>query len=137
VIVVDSSAMIAVLLREDHAKQVLESLDGIESLAAPAMMPYEVLNALHSAVRRRRLRADGIGRSIAFYLGFPWALDIHSTEPRLREVSRLAEVHGLSAYDASFLELAMRQGCPLVSLDDELRKAAKAEMVEVRPRSAR
>ena len=47
--------------------------------------------------------------------------------------ARLGARHGLSAHDAAYLEPALRHGCPLVTLDDELRSAARAELVEVRP----
>ena len=132
-IAVDSSAVIALLLREPHARRILDALTESESLLAPALMPYEVLNALHAAVRHDRLAEEGVGRCLAHYLQFPWALDIHSSSSRLRDVSRLAARHGLSAYDAAFLEIALRHGCPLVTLDAALREAAVAELVEVRP----
>jgi predicted nucleic acid-binding protein len=38
----------------------------------------------------------------------------------------LARVHRLSAYDASYLELAMRRGLPLATLDDKVKAAANA-----------
>ncbi|HSG46523.1 MAG TPA: type II toxin-antitoxin system VapC family toxin [Longimicrobiales bacterium] len=41
-----------------------------------------------------------------------------------------ARVRGLSAYDASYLDLAMRYGIPLATLDQRLRAAAEAEGVE-------
>jgi predicted nucleic acid-binding protein len=36
----------------------------------------------------------------------------------------LARTHHLSAYDAAYLELAIREGLPLATLDDDLRRAA-------------
>ena len=45
----------------------------------------------------------------------------------------LAQKHRLSAYDAAYLEVALRRGLPLGSLDGELRAAAKAENVSVLP----
>jgi predicted nucleic acid-binding protein len=38
----------------------------------------------------------------------------------------LARLHSLSAYDAAYLELALRRNLPLASLDDRLKEAAKA-----------
>jgi predicted nucleic acid-binding protein len=46
-----------------------------------------------------------------------------------RSTLRLADLHRLSVYDAAYLELAMRRGLPLASLDRELRVAAAAENV--------
>jgi predicted nucleic acid-binding protein len=43
----------------------------------------------------------------------------------------LAELHRLTAYDAAYLELVKRVGLTLATLDDDLRKAARAEGVEL------
>jgi predicted nucleic acid-binding protein len=42
---------------------------------------------------------------------------------------RLAERHQLTLYDAAYLEVAIRRGLPLASLDRELRGAATAENI--------
>ncbi|HMD84873.1 MAG TPA: type II toxin-antitoxin system VapC family toxin [Terriglobia bacterium] len=41
----------------------------------------------------------------------------------------MAEQYGLTVYDAAYLELAMREGIPLMTLDKDLRKAAGASGV--------
>ena len=46
---------------------------------------------------------------------------------------RLANRHKLTVYDAAYLELAQRRGLPLATLDKDLRQAAKAEGVVLRP----
>ena len=43
----------------------------------------------------------------------------------------LGWVHKLSSYDAAYLELALRKGCPLATLDKKLKRAAKAERVPI------
>jgi predicted nucleic acid-binding protein len=43
----------------------------------------------------------------------------------------LAERHGLSLYDASYLELSQRRQLPLASFDSALRRAAKAANVSL------
>jgi predicted nucleic acid-binding protein len=50
----------------------------------------------------------------------------------MRSISALAERHGLSTYDASYLELALRQGCGLITLDRALAEAANAAGIPVR-----
>ena len=134
-IVIDSSAVAALLLREEGAAAILRAVEVQESLVAPALLPYEVTSALHAAVRRKRISQDAVPRCIAHFLRFPWALDIQSSEVRVQEISRLAARHDLTPYDAAYLELAMRQGTAIISLDAELRAAAKAEMIEVYPKT--
>jgi predicted nucleic acid-binding protein len=48
--------------------------------------------------------------------------------PRLHA---LGARHALTAYDVAYLDLAMRLGLPLASQDDDLRKAAQAEGLEL------
>lgn len=92
---------------------------------APALWAYEVQNALHVLRRRKRLLGDDwLATSAAIN-----ALSIE-LEPPVRErigseTSRLAQAHGLTIYGASYLELAQRRDLPLVTLDSELRRAAK------------
>jgi predicted nucleic acid-binding protein len=47
------------------------------------------------------------------------------------DVHRLAIEHGLSGYDAAYLELAIRKGLPLATLDEDLQKAAQAAGVDL------
>ena len=47
------------------------------------------------------------------------------------DVHRLAVEHGLSGYDAAYLKLAIRQGLPLATLDEDLKKAAQNAAVEL------
>ncbi len=49
----------------------------------------------------------------------------------------LAETQGLTLYDASYLELALRLALPLASLDKKLRQAAEASGVELLGMAAR
>jgi len=136
VIVVDSSAVLAILLREQSASAVFKAIEQSDALLAPALLPYEVMSGLRSAERLKRIDSDTATRARTRMAAFPWSYEIHGSESALRNVARMAAAHGLSAYDASYLELAARQGCPLVTLDAGLRKAAHAEHVKVLPRTA-
>ena len=43
-----------------------------------------------------------------------------------QQILPLARTYHLSAYDAAYLELAIREGLPLATLDDDLRRAVSA-----------
>ena len=43
----------------------------------------------------------------------------------------LCRKHGLTAYDAAYLEIAMRDGLSMATVDEDLKRAAIAEAVEV------
>ena len=66
----------------------------------------------------------------------PIRIDPESSETVFDQVFKLAEQYRLTIYDASYLELAIREGLPLATLDNDLRKAARAlgvQLVEPQP----
>ena len=100
----------------------LDSLANQE-LWVPTLWVLECTNVLQSAQRRRRI--DAARRAeIAGQLGeLPVRFD--PQVPDFVGLDRLAFTHGLSAYDAAYLELALRRSLVLVSLDDRLIAAAR------------
>jgi len=66
------------------------------------------------------------GDTVGFRRALPVKLDDETANRAWTETLGLAERFGLSAYDASYLELAQRHRLPLASLDQDLRAAATA-----------
>lgn len=96
---------------------------GAQALWAPALWVFECTNVLQSAQRRRRIDAHRRAQ-VAGELGeLPVRID-HETVDFV-SLDRLADMHGLSAYDAVYLELALRRSLTLVSLDSRLIAAAQ------------
>ena len=96
---------------------------GAQPLWAPALWVLECTNVLQSAQRRRRIDAHRRAQ-IAGELGeLPVRVDHESLD--FISLDRLAATHGLSAYDAAYLALALRRSLTLVSLDVQLIAAAK------------
>ena len=98
---------------------------GEESAAAPAIWPLELGNVLIMAERRGRIDAAQIAEFVALVRDLPVAIDEETPQRALDEVLALARSEGLTTYDASYLELAMRLGVPLATQDKELRQAAE------------
>ncbi len=98
---------------------------GEESVAAPAIWPLELGNVLVMAERRGRINATQIAEFVALLQELPVAIDEETPRRALDEVLALARAEGLTTYDASYLELAMRLGVPLATQDKELREAAE------------
>jgi predicted nucleic acid-binding protein len=125
-IVIDNSVVIAWVLEEgdDIANTIVGSLSEV-SAVAPAIWPLEFANTLLVAERRKRIseaetqRARDIGMALGIVV-------VPDHAPRvLTEVLSLARLHGLTAYDASCLDLAIREGVPLATLDTRLADAAR------------
>ena len=111
----------------DEATPFTESLlDALSAqvLWAPALWVLECTNVLQSAQRRRRIDANRRTEIAGELSALPVRLDTET--PDFVSLDRLAAAHGLSAYDAAYLELALRRSLVLVSLDAQLIAAAKA-----------
>lgn len=100
-----------------------------EECWVPAVWRLEFPNALLVAERKRRLtRAE---RLQVLDEASRLNLRVDATVHDLRQISSLADQHGLSTYDAAYLELALRLGSPLITLDKELAASASAAGVAV------
>jgi predicted nucleic acid-binding protein len=124
--VIDASVTLPWFFPDEATPFTERLLDALsdQPLWAPTLWVLECTNVLQSAQRRRRI--DAIRRAqIAGELGeLPVRLDPQT--PDFVSLDRLAATHGLSAYDAAYLELALRRGLVLVSLDERLTAAAKS-----------
>jgi predicted nucleic acid-binding protein len=127
-LVIDASMTLSWLLPDEGgalAPAVREELLKAESVWVPAHWRLEVCNSLWMAERRKRLDAAGIAQAVALFIQLPVTLDTETNERAGGETLALARQHTLSVYDAAYLELALRRGAVLASLDGPLRSAAK------------
>jgi predicted nucleic acid-binding protein len=129
-LVVDASLAAAWFLpdeQNDAADQVMSQL-AKKPGRAPSLFWFETRSLFIMAERRGRLKAGEAALSMAQLRSFP-IVDEGTGNDR-QEIS-LAERHGLSGYDASYLALAVSEKLPLATLDEKLAAAARAEAVEV------
>jgi len=101
-------------------------LDQLRTTGAvvPVVWSLEVANALLVAERRGRIRSSEATRLARLLQSLPIAIDADSVTSVFGAVVDLAREYNLSSYDASYLELAMRQGLPLATHDARLQAAA-------------
>jgi predicted nucleic acid-binding protein len=125
--VVDNSIVMAWCFADEesaYADSVLAELENMTA-AVPAVQPLEVGNVLMVAERRKRLgKADSI-RFLELLYELPIEFMQETPRRMTGEIIALAREQKLSTYDASYLDLAMRKGLPLATLDKALKKAAK------------
>jgi predicted nucleic acid-binding protein len=95
----------------------------------PALWRLEVLNGLQVAVRRGRIDSAYRDASLADLQALVIAIDPSTNRQAWSATLRLCERFGLTAYDAAYLELALRRQLPLATLDAALARAARAENV--------
>jgi predicted nucleic acid-binding protein len=126
--VLDSSITLAWCFPDEaapHPQLVLDSLATARAVA-PTLWPLEVANALLVGERRGRCTEADTATWTAFLAALPIALDDGTAARAWSAVLHVARTHSLSAYDAAYLELALRRGLPLATLDDRLAAAATA-----------
>ena len=127
-VVIDSSITLAWLFadeRTEAANAVLQSVTE-SGAVAPSLWRLEVANALQMAVRRKRIDPAFRDASIKDLRGLDIEIDAETDEHAWKATLQLADRHGLTLYDAAYLELAQRLDLPLATLDQQLRAAAAA-----------
>jgi predicted nucleic acid-binding protein len=130
-LVLDSSITVAWLYREEATKSIDEIFENLVGAHAwvPALWHLEVANVLQVGIWRQRHAADFRDRVLSDLSEFPIHVDPETDRQAWGATARLAERHRLTVYDAAYLELALRRGLPLATLDEDLRTAAGAERV--------
>lgn len=127
-VVLDSSVTLAWLYSDeltDPVRQVFERVTATRAWV-PALWRLEVANSLHMAVRRKRIDAAFRDASLADLALLNIGTDPDTDAFAWSTTLELAQSHGLTVYDAAYLELAQRIALPLATLDEELRAAGRA-----------
>jgi predicted nucleic acid-binding protein len=127
--VLDASVTLAWCFPDEHtsyAEAVLDRLaNGVEAVA-PAIWPFEVANALLVGEKRQRVTVAQVTSILWRIADLPISIDPVRIDHAFRQVLPLARQAQLTEYDAAYLELALRLGLPIATLDAQLRQSAKA-----------
>ena len=126
--VVDASVAAAWLLPDEPSSDADRVLDliAVDGALVPSLIWYELRNILVMATRRRRLPSGEAAPALLRLRRLP----IETVDMTLSDdagIVGLAESHGLTAYDATYLALAMRTRVPLATADRALARAAEQE----------
>jgi predicted nucleic acid-binding protein len=118
-IVIDTSALVAVLASESQRASLILITDG-HDLVAPASVHWEIGNAMSAFLKRRRATLADVQRCILAYASIPLRL----VDVDLAIALGVAAKHNLYAYDAYLVTCALAQRAPLLTLDQGLARAA-------------
>lgn len=119
-IVADTNTFLAVALDEPEKGGLIAATDGHE-LVAPAVLPFEIGNALSSLARRKMITES----QLADAWDAAAAVPVEFAPVDVRAALLLAAHFGIYAYDAYFLQCAQDTKCPLLTLDRGLKRVAK------------
>ena len=128
-VIIDSSyALACVMPEESRPRSMAQVLEG--ALIAPFIWPLEVANAMRCGVRRGRLSALKAKSLCSHIVGLDVALVTPLGNDPLRHFE-LSMTHGLTPYDAIYLDLALSRRCGLATQDADLAAAADQAGIQV------
>ncbi len=128
--VLDNSVAMCWLLNDGRAADIVYALDILDALKTtsaivPGLWALEAANVVAKAEAKGLVNEARSQAFVAVLMRLNIATDTATTSHALTETLNLARRYKLSAYDATYLELAMREGLPLATLDADLEKAAR------------
>jgi predicted nucleic acid-binding protein len=132
-IVVDASVTLAWCFADELtplALKVLERLKAGDEALVPSFWSVEVLNSLLVGEKRGRISPEQTRAFLSDLEALTPRFDYASVEQVNGPVQRLCRDHGLTPYDALYVELAMRMKCPLATQDQAQKTVAKALNIE-------
>jgi predicted nucleic acid-binding protein len=125
-IIIDTSALLAVLVNEPHKGALVRLTQGAE-LIAPQSVHWEIGNALSAMFKRGRISLEQAQACLKSYQLIP----VRFAEVPLERAVEVAHRHGIYAYDAYLIVCAQQFGGPLLTLDAGLRQMALKEGLSV------
>jgi predicted nucleic acid-binding protein len=128
--VLDASVALSWVLGDERSETADAVLDRLKTERAlvPSLWVAEVANGLVAAERRRRIDAGDVSLAIELLDELPIEV-VPESRDALEPIRVLAMKHGLTAYDAAYLHLAVTARAPVATLDDDLVRAARAARV--------
>ncbi len=125
-IVSDTNIFLAVIFNEPEKDNIIQLTSGNEAIA-PEILPYEVGNALSAMIKRKQItQKDALNAQKS----------LNDIPVRLMSIDislalKLAIDFNIYAYDAYFLQCAINQSCPILTLDKSMNKVAKELNIQI------
>jgi len=127
-LVLDASVAVAWCVDDESialSENVLDLLASGGQAVVPAIWPLEVANALLVAERRKRITTAQVTAQLGRIARLPILVEPTPADRAFGAVLSTARQHQLAEYDAAYIELALREGLPLATVDGNLGKAAR------------
>jgi predicted nucleic acid-binding protein len=125
-VVIDTSALIAVIVGEPERRRIIEFTTG-NTLIGPGSIPWEIGNAFSAMFKQNRLTLDEARKGLVIFDSIP----LRYIKPDFFNALKISKKANMYAYDAYFLDSAIRHKAPLLTLDRKLKRAAQDINVEI------
>jgi predicted nucleic acid-binding protein len=132
-IVLDASVALAWCFPDeasDYADSVLLAVEN-QPVIVPAIWSVEITNALLVGERRKRIRQPEVRRFVELMNGLSVVEDGQPFSDTVSNILPLAREYNLSAYDAAYLDVAVRRELSLATLDSSLQKACTTAGINI------
>jgi len=126
-LVVDASAVLAVILDEPEKPGLVAATEGA-TLLAPGCLRWEIGNAFSAMLKRKRMGLAVASKGLSILDMIP----LQEMEVSLPDALDLCNRHGIYAYDAYYLQLAKRSSTTLLTLDQRMVQVAENENIQVK-----
>jgi predicted nucleic acid-binding protein len=113
-----------------YVEEVLDALGEAEATVS-TIWPIQVSNGLATAERLERLEPAESTTFLSLLQSLPIRIDSLDARRVFDATHRLARTHGIPTSDATYLDVALRLGLPLATLDARLRDAAGREGLRI------
>ncbi len=133
-LVLDASIVLAWCFPDEEtslAQHVAGKFKRGDTAVVPSFWPHEVLNALLVGEKRRRISKVLVQAFLDDLAALPIVLEQFPAAIVFDRIQNLSREHGLTAYDAAYLDLALNSELPLATLDDDLIRACKEARVRL------
>lgn len=124
-IIIDTSALIAVIVDEPERDRIVE-VTKENTLIGPGSIPWEIGNAFSAMFKQNRLTLKEAERGLAIFESIP----LRYVEVDFSNTLKLSKKTNMYAYDSYFLDCATRYKAPLMTLDQKLKAAAQNINIE-------
>jgi len=124
-IVIDTSALISVIVGEPERKRIIELTTG-NTLIGPGSIPWEIGNVFSAMFKQKRLTLEEAEKGLSIFKRIP----LRYIDPDFVAALKLSKQANIYAYDAYFMVCAIRHKAPLLTLDPKLRASAQNLNVE-------
>ena len=131
--VLDNSVVMSWCFEDEktaYCRKILECMTEARSIV-PSLWPFELANVLLMAEKKKRLSPAKVHQFLRYLEKLPIDIDQTSVSELVEGCLDIARHHDLTAYDAAYLFLAVREQIPLATFDTALIKAARKLNIEI------
>jgi predicted nucleic acid-binding protein len=118
--ILDASAIMAVIVKEPEREKVIQLTKGV-IIISPNMVSYEIANGLTKMMKKKVIEKERMINAFKYYQRIP----IRQIEVDFKKALEIAWDHKIYSYDACYLESAKRLGLPLLTFDGSMARIGK------------